>query len=403
MVAVDLTQSVDKVLADLHDSLTATRPFDIGFPGATDQTYPQLAGLLTGHLLNNVGDPYDLGHGRNHTKLLEQEVVRIVGDLLRAPAGRWGQVTTGTSEGTLHALDEASQRYPDTIVYTSAAAHPSVVKAARRLKLPLIVARADESGQMDYDDLAGQLGTHRDRAAMIVATAGTTMSEAIDNVGAIDAVCEQLTIVRRRIHVDAALSGIPLALLPDAVRPAFNFTAGATSIVISGHKFLSTLTPCGVLIYADKPYAATAGQVCYTGSADATILGSRSGHTPLILWYILRTLGIDGLRARADTARDLAAHLHRQLQRIGWEATLNPHAMTVVLRTPPQVIRNKWVLAEDGPWSHIVCAPGVSAAQLDEFLTDMAAATNAAIRASNGRVPIPRQPRPVHPTTPLPA
>ncbi|HET8660333.1 MAG TPA: histidine decarboxylase [Micromonosporaceae bacterium] len=389
-MAVDLTRPVAQALTDLHTSLIEARKFDIGFPGAVDLAFPDLAELLTTQLLNNVGDPYDLGHGRNHTKLVEQRVVETVANLLRAPAGRWGYVTTGATEANLHALDEAWQRYPDTVIYTSTAAHYSVVKAARLLKLPLIIVRADKTGQMDYDDLAGQLDMRRERAAAIVATAGTTMTEAIDNVARIVATCDRLAVTRRRIHVDAALSGIPLALLPDQARPAFDFVAGATSMVVSGHKFLSTLMPCGILIYAQSPYTPVNGRVSYTGSADTTISGSRNGHTPLILWHVLQTLGVDGLRARAEASRKLAIYAHRQITKLGWPTRLNPHAFTVVLRTPPQAVRDKWVLPDDGQWSHIVCVPGVTAAQVDEFVADLRTATTPASR----RRLLPRQRHP---------
>jgi histidine decarboxylase len=398
--AVDWTQPIERVIADLHNGLTRARRYDIGFPGAVDLAFPDLAGLLTTQLLNNVGDPYDVGHSRNHTKLVEQYVVDIVADLLRAPAGRWGYVTTGATEGNLHALHEAWQRYPDAVVYTSTACHYSVVKGARLLKLPLIMVRADETGQMDYDDLAEQLGMRSDRAAVIVATAGTTMTEAVDDVARIVDVCRQLAMARRCIHVDAALAGIPLALLPDEQRPAFDFTAGATSMVISGHKFLSTLMPCGVLVYAQSPSTPVNGRIAYTGSADTTITGSRSGHTPLILWHVLHSLGTDGLRARAEASRQLAIYTHRQISHLGWPARLNRHAFTVVLRTPPQAVRNKWVLADDGQWSHIVCVPGITATQIDEFLTDLRAAITASRppephdnRAATMKPPLPDRPK----------
>jgi histidine decarboxylase len=129
------------VLADWLQAANQARRYDIGFPGATDIGFPALADVLTGQLLNNIGDPYDGGHGRNHTKHLEQQVITLVADLLRAPADRWGYVTTGSTEGTLHALDEAWQQYPDLVVYTSAAAHYSVTKSARLLKLPLVLIR----------------------------------------------------------------------------------------------------------------------------------------------------------------------------------------------------------------------------------------------------------------------
>jgi histidine decarboxylase len=198
------------------------------------------------------------------------------------------------------------------------------------------------------------------------------MTEAVDDVAAIALACDELAVTRRRIHVDAAMSGIPLALLPDQARPSFDFTAGATSMVISGHKFLSTLMPCGVLIYAEPPATSTA-RVAYTGSADTTITGSRSGHTPLLLWWTLNTLGPQGLRRRAEAARKLATYTHRKLQKMGWSTGLNPHAFTVTLDQPPPPVLAKWVLASDGQTAHVVCMPGITRDQIDEFLTDLAA------------------------------
>ncbi|GHJ48792.1 histidine decarboxylase [Catellatospora sp. TT07R-123] len=364
--------SVAATLRDLTARLAQSRHYDIGFPGAVDLVFPELSELMTGHLLNNVGDAWgDPGHGVNHTKELEREVVTTIGDLFQAPRDCWGYVTGGASEGTEHALDEAWQRYPDIVVYTSAAAHYSVAKAARKLKLQLVIVRTDVTGRMDVADLAGELARRRERPAMIVATAGTTMTEAIDDVAAIREVCDDLAIIRRRIHVDAAMAGVPLALLPERQRPAFDFAAGATSMVVSGHKFLSTLMPCGVLVYAQSPYRNADTRVSYTGSADTTITGSRSGHTPLILWTVLNRVGLDGLRARAEASRRLADYTHKQLCELGWDAHRNPHAFTVTLPSPPSGRLGRWVLADDGRLSHVVCMPGITVNQIDEFLSTL--------------------------------
>lgn len=368
-------QDLARALADLTTEQATARYYDIGFPGAVDLTYPELSDLMTGHLLNNVGDPYLDGHGRNHTKRFEREVIDLLGDWLCAPAGRWGYVTSGASEGTDHALDEAWQTYPDLVVYGSAAAHYSLVKAARRQKLTLVQVGVNPDGSMNLADLEDELRRRRDRPAMIVATVGTTMTEAIDDVAGITALCDQLAITRRRLHVDAALSGIPLALLPDGQRPRFDFTAGATSIVLSGHKFLSTRHPCGVLIYAESPYVRAGRTVPYTGSLDTTISGSRSGHTPLLLWLSLFRLGADGHRARAAAARDLAGYTHQRLTEIGWPASRpNQLGFTVVLDPPPAAVTTKWVLADDGYRAHVITMPGITTAQIDEWLADLVAA-----------------------------
>jgi histidine decarboxylase len=198
-------------------------------------------------------------------------------------------------------------------------------------------------------------------------------------------------VTRRRIHVDAALSGVPLALLPDEARPSFDFAAGATSLVISGHKFLSTLMPCGVLVYADSPYNTSGGRVSYTGSADTTITGSRSGHTPLLLWWALTALGPEGLRLRAQAARDLAAYTHRKIREIGWPTHLNPNAFTVTLDHPPPTVLAKWVLATDGQTAHIVCMPGVTREQIDRFLSDLTSAVSVDALTGGGQPTVPNQ------------
>jgi histidine decarboxylase len=370
------------MLAGLAADLKASNWYNIGYPGASDLKFWELSGLMAEQLLNNVGDPHEHSHDRRHTKPIEQQVVATIADLLRAPRHRWGYVTTGSSEAALHAMDEGARRYPDALVYASAAAHYSVLKNAALLRLPLITVATHRGGQLDVDGLARVLQRHRDRAAIIVATAGTTMTEAVDDVAAITQVCDRLRITRRRIHVDAALSGIPLALLPDDQRPAFDFTAGATSMAVSGQKFFGTPMPCGVLVYAGRPLHRPNNQVPYIGSSDTTIVGSRSGHTPLMLWWALTTQRHDGHRRRAEASRELAEYTLQQLRAIGWPCDRQPHAFTVTLEQPPSTVTDKWVLASDrdtdphpgddgGGTAHIVCMPGVVQAQIDEFVTDL--------------------------------
>jgi histidine decarboxylase len=95
----------------------------------------------------------------------------------------------------------------------------------------------------------------------------------------------------------------------------------------------------------------------------------------LLLWYAIRRHGISGLRRRAEQSRSMAAYALRRLSKAGWPAYRNPHAFTVVLRTPPPAVTARWVLASSDGWSHIVCMPGVTRDQIDEFVEDLHAAT----------------------------
>jgi histidine decarboxylase len=369
-MTVDTPRDLHPLWTGLLDQAAEHARTNIGYPGATDITHQQLADLMTSVLLNNIGSPYDGGHGRNHTKDLEAEVVDIVADLFNAPATRWGYVTGGSTEGTEHALLDARRRHPDTVVYASASAHYKISDLADKLMMPLVVIGTDEHGRMDTADLHTELARRRDLAAAVVATAGATITEAVDDIPAIVAACERLSITRRRIHVDAALSGLPLALVPAAGTPRFDFgVPGVNSIIISGHKFLSTLTPCGVLVYRDPPHAATSAAVSYTGTADVTIGGSRSGHTTLLLYASLAGLGLDAHRQRVLACRQTAEYACQRLRRIGVDARRLPHAFTVYFPAPPQP-PDKWVIPGDGRYHRLICMPQVTREQIDELVAD---------------------------------
>lgn len=365
-------------LDQLQRRLEQGRRFNIGFPGATDFDYTPLATFLTRELLNNVGDPYVDGVGRNQTKALERQVISFCADLFRAPAqDRWGYVTTGGSESNLYALQLARSLLPRAVVYFSDAAHYSIDKAIGLLSMEAVRVRTDQHGEVDYRDLHAQISQRRHRPAIVAATVGTTMSEAIDDVRRIADILDDLAVRDRFIHADAALAGIPLGLMHPDERPGFDFLDGADSIAVSGHKFLGSPTPCGVLVTKASHRSRVARGVGYTASPDATISGSRSGHAPLMLWYAINYHGIAGLQKRAELARTLAAHAYRGLQEIGWPSYRHEHAFTVVMRTPPESVLRTWVLATADGWSHLITMPGITEDIVNRFTADMATAVAA--------------------------
>src|SRR5690606_24980198 len=135
------------------------------------------------------------------------------------------------------------------------------------------------------------------RPLVIIATIGTTMTEAVDPVLDIRAALADYAVTRAWIHADAALSGLPLALLPPGSRPSFDLADGTDSISVSAHKFLGCPMAAGA--YRTAHGSRGGSTVDYITTVDSTLAGSRSGHAPLLIWYALQTLGVDGLRARA--------------------------------------------------------------------------------------------------------
>jgi histidine decarboxylase len=358
----------DRQLRGMLRRLDATRATNIGFPGAVDFRYSSLAPFLD-RLINNIGDPYRDPAGADHTKDLERQVVQFLADLFRAPTSdRWGYVTTGGTEGNIHALYAARSRLPDAVLYVTRSAHYSVPKAGDLLRMPTVVVDTTGCGEMDYTDLRAAVMARRDRPAVVVANIGTTMTEAVDDTARIVAVLDQVGVPDRHVHADAALAGIPLALLDPAQRPCCDLSEGADSITVSGHKFLGCPFPCGVVLTRRSLIDAMASPVGYIGCADTTLTGSRSGHAPLLLWYALRRHGIDGLRRRAEHSRALAEHTLTRLTAMGWPAWRNPLAFTVMLKTPPRSVTRRWTLASVDGWSHLICMPGITREQIDAFL-----------------------------------
>jgi histidine decarboxylase len=342
----------------------------IGYPIATDFDYSDLYPLLK-YPLNNLGDPliestYDL-----NSRSIEREVVQFFAELFRAPKeNHWGYVTNGGSEGNLYGLYVARELYPQGMVYYSESTHYSVQKNIHLLNMPSIVIVSKPNGEMDYDDLKEAIQLHRHKPAIILANIGTTMTEAKDDVPSIRRILKECAIKSHYIHCDAALAGTYLALLEDD--PAFDFAHGADSMAISGHKFIGSPVPCGVVI-VKKNYKERIGRtIPYIGTIDTTITGSRNGHSPVFLWYALKQMGREGLKARAENSLRLAEYIIQQLAALGIKAWGNHNAITVVFPKPSKELCTKWQLATEGEWSHVICMPVITKETIDRFVGDLA-------------------------------
>ncbi len=354
----------------LYDELQSANADSLGYPAAKDFDYAEIERFLN-FPINNIGDPFAQGTYRVHTRECEREVVGFFAGATRAPQDDWwGYVTNGGTEGNLYGLYLARELHPDGIVYYSEATHYSVAKNLHFLGMRHITIRSQENGEIDYDDLLETLKIHRDRPPIIFANIGTTMTEARDDIGRIVEMMDRLAIRERYIHSDAALAGGYAAYLDP--RPAWDFADGADSVAISGHKFLGAPIPCGIVIARKHNVQRIARSIDYIGSLDTTITGSRSGFSPLMLWYRLRQLGESGLRERLQRSLDNAAYLVERLVAIGVPAWRNSNAITVVLPRVDARIQQRWQLATAGDISHVLVLPNVGRDQIDTFVADLA-------------------------------
>ncbi|RAJ36963.1 histidine decarboxylase [Pedobacter cryoconitis] len=357
-------------LKELMERLTADSELMLGYPVSKDFDYSELAKFLN-YPINNLGDPFVASTYNVGTREMEREVLEFFASLFRAPVNNWwGYVTNGGSEGNLYGLYLAREIHPKGMVYFSQATHYSVQKNLHLLNMPNIVIRTQASGEIDYDDLRDTIKMNRHMPVIIFANIGTTMTEARDDVRKIRSILQELAIQHYYIHADGALSGSYSAFIEP--RPAFDFADGADSIAISGHKFIGSPIPCGVVVVKKNNRDRIARSVSYTGSMDTTITGSRNGHTPLFLWYMIKSLGLEGFKKRALHSLEVAAYAEMRLKEIGINAWRNPDSITVNLPEPASHVRIKWQLALENGWCHIICMPNVTKHQIDQLVMEIA-------------------------------
>jgi histidine decarboxylase len=375
----------------------------LGFPGWSSPLPDELIPFFS-HELNNYGDPMVDPVFSWHAKDIERDVIRRLASLFAGRhEGHWGYVTSGSSEAILYGLWLGRLLHPSAKIYFSRAAHPCVPKSACILDREAVEVPTDSRGEMDYSALSERLRSGAPASAIVLATIGTTLTEAVDDVRQISRALAECGVRRHYIHADGALSAIPLAA-SSTVPPPFGIHArGADSISISGHKFLGTPFPCGVIITRAAHRNLVPRLAGYTGSSEPTLTSSRNGHAALLLGHRLRTLGLEGLRRRAEQTRASAEHAEHLLRAAGWEAWRSqPYACTVVLRAPPQRLLQRWPLPTADGWAHLVCTPGVTRQCIERFVAELRAEASV-LGAAHGRSEQPLSGRtPMAPSAPAP-
>ncbi len=335
----NLPEGILQKLEILKEQLTTARDTFLGYPVSKDFDYSALNEFFK-FPINNLGDPFEQGTYRVQTHEMEREVVAFFAKLFRAnPKDFWGYVTNGGSESNLYGLYLARELYPKAIVYYSESTHYSIRKNIHLLNIPSIVIKSQESGEIDYEDFENTVRMNRHKPVIVLATFDTTMKEAKDDVSKIKRILSRLAIPDNYIHCNTALAGSYEPFMQP--RLPFDFTDGADSISISGHKFIGSPIPTGVLMAKRSNRDRIAKGISYIGSSDTTITGSRNGHSPLFLWYALKQLDIKGLQERYQNSLEVAEYCETELKKNGIKAWRNPNAITVILPKTSKRIKEK--------------------------------------------------------------
>ncbi|WP_069467658.1 pyridoxal phosphate-dependent decarboxylase family protein [Actinacidiphila rubida] len=252
-------------------------------------------------------------------------------------------VTTGGTESNQLALLLARERAaggPRVQTICGANAHHSVQRAAWLLGLPNPVVLATPAGVLDPVVLDRTLDELPVRRALVVATAGTTETGAIDPLADIAKVTARHEV---ELHVDAAYGGPLLFSRRQAAK--LDGLQSAVSVTLDLHKMGWQPVAAGLLAVPDggalRPLDHRAD---YLNAQDDTEAGMpdllgrslRTTRRPDILKIAvtLRSLGRDGMAALVDTVCELAQTLAAKADAHPGLTLYGPPAISTVLFRP---------------------------------------------------------------------
>ena len=359
---------IDTRLNQLLEVIKGVDQRQVGYPTNQNFDYSPLIPFLK-YSINNVGDPFHQTNYWANTHEFEREVILHFAQLTGLePDNAWGYVTSGGTEGNMYGLYLARELHPDGMLYFSEEAHYSILKSARVLNMPHTTVKRRTDGEIDYDDLRDMLTVHQDRPAIILATIGTTMRGAVDDIPTNRQIIDELGIGEHYIHADAALSGMILPYVDDP--QPFGFDAGINSISISGHKLIGAPLPCGVVVTRNDIAERVGRAIEYVGIHDTTLSGSRSGISPLMLWYAINTYHEDGFRDMINGMLETAEYAVKRFNEHGINAWRHRNSPTVVFDRPSPEVFDRWQIAPEDEVAHIITMPHVDFETIDRLVAD---------------------------------
>jgi aromatic-L-amino-acid decarboxylase len=252
------------------------------------------------------------------------------------------------------------------VVYATAQAHSSVVKAALLAGFGRANVRTvahDAAYAMVPEALEAVV--REDRAARrvpcaVVATTGTTASTAIDPIGAIARIAAAQEMW---LHVDAAMAGSAM-ILPEC-RWMWDGIELADSVVLNVHKWLGVVFDCSLYFVRDPQHLVrvmSTNPSYLRSSEDGRVKNYRDWGIPLgrrfralKLWCLLRSEGLNGLRARLRRDLENARWLAEQARSTPhWRVVAPVPLQTVCLRHEPPGLEGEALDAHTLGWAERV-------------------------------------------------
>ncbi len=226
---------------------------------------------------------------------IENEVINWLKSVFSFPADAVGNLTSGGSVSMLIAFNAARDKYGiknekvrQSVVYLSEQVHHSAQKALRILGLEDVIIRyvpLDDRHRINTAVLASLVEedkTHGLLPFLVVATAGTTDTGAVDPLNAIADITEKHGLW---LHVDGAYGGF---FILTSKKVLFKGIERADSIIVDPHKSLFLPYGLGAVLIRDK---------------DAVLHSNRYAAN-----YMQDTLGDELVKSPSNVSPELTKH-----------------------------------------------------------------------------------------------
>jgi glutamate/tyrosine decarboxylase-like PLP-dependent enzyme len=291
------------------------------------------AGILGDWLATGFNSMSASWTGSSGPTTLELTVTRWLADLLQLPPATEGILVSGGSLANLTAIGAARAAMGSGIVYLTDQTHSSILRGLRTLGFAADAIRilpSDQQMRMPVQEL--QNAVRQDvaegrRPVLVIATAGTTNTGAVDPLADIADVCASDNMW---LHVDGAY-GAPAALC-QRTRPAMRGLERADSVAIDPHKWLFQPYDIGCALVT-RPGALEAAYSMnpeylrdVLANPDEVDMRNRSlelsrRSRAVKLWLTFKTYGADRIRQGIDRGMDLAEFAQQVLSSLPdvWE------------------------------------------------------------------------------------
>jgi glutamate/tyrosine decarboxylase-like PLP-dependent enzyme len=219
-------------------------------------TFPSLLGDWIATGFNFYAGVWPVAAGPNEIEMVVLEWIREWSGM---PEGSTGLLTSGGSAANMtamvaarHASVASGADLSRLVVYTTAQAHSSVVRAAwiagfARERVHTVAM--DDDFRMSMADLAERVAADRSSGlvpCMVAASAGTTNTGSVDPLDQLADFCESQSLW---LHVDAAYAGF--AVLTPEGKQLLAGMERADSVTLDPHKWLFVPFECGCLMVRD--------------------------------------------------------------------------------------------------------------------------------------------------------